>query len=206
MQSDLAKAKRANVDTGVLGVPLGQRLTMPTCASAGINPREAKGGQLLTGSGLGELTEVLGALTGEKPSDADRYQGNINACLYTEGGHESVLWLRMPGWVVMAESVVRGHVLMGGRLIVRETNDLFKQLLRKYGKPSSMEKSTFQNTYGARSEREAYEWSLPGLHVSYSPRAGDMSNPAGDLVIELEAEQKFQQRREAEQDQAAPKL
>jgi hypothetical protein len=190
-QHDLSIATKEH--TTLLGVPMGVRLTLPTCASIGVNPREAAGAQLLTGVGLGALTEPVASP--DKPV----------ACLYDAGG-VSIQWLQTPDWVTVSQGTVMGHVLLGGKLTVRETDDLVAQLARKFGRATSVEKLEFQNMYGAKTVRNAAEWVIPGIYVKYTPLPGNMQMPVGELRVELETLHRMRVKQEAENAAKEPHL
>jgi hypothetical protein len=192
---------RANKDQLLLlGVPMGADLTVPYCGEIGVDPKAAIGGQLAEGIGLGAfmpgLEEARGGAALKKPP----------ACLYNDADGQEIVWLQTPAWIVRSDATVKGHMLLGAALTVRETDDLFKQLARKYGNPTTSKKAVFQNGYGARFERPAAEWALPGVHVLYTPQDGDVQMPVGELRIELNTLYQARQAAQAQKDAAGPQL
>jgi len=201
VQPDVAKAKKEH--STLLGVAMGVPLSVPTCAGLGVDPTAVKGGQMLNGVGLGAFSEMMGA---DPKATANAASKAVGCYSVFNDGTESITWLQTPAWVVSAESIVKGGVLLGGRIIAREDDALFKQLARKYGSPTSTEKVNFQNAYGARSERTSAEWRLPGVYVKYAPRGGDMQMPVGDLLVELDTVHQLSVKAEAEKEEQGPQL
>lgn len=196
----IARAKAAGVDTKVFGVPLGEPLRLPRCATA--NERKNARQEIDFGSAFrgvqtdvtcqsdGAIMAFMGALLGGK--GADRYimlskdscpnwaYCEVVASLH-EGNLAGVVVMILPG---------AGEDLVG------------KQLRAKYGKPTRKETSQYQNEYGARYEVDELEWVLPGLHVAYKPA------PTGGGVVSIVTETGYKalKAKEAAEEAQQPKL
>jgi hypothetical protein len=193
IEADVKKAKKDNAT--LLGVPLGVPLDYAPCP-AGVEPPTAT-----RAFGVEQLADALGASKTAKPTGA--------ACWYdrARGSDRQLVFLQLPVWVVMPLDMnMAGLTMYGATLMVRETDDLYKQLLRKYGKPTSIVKHTFQNAYGASVVRDEGEWLLPGVYVHYTPEAGNRDIPIGRLEVQLETMHQLSQRQQEKQDESGPRL
>jgi hypothetical protein len=193
IQADVKKAKKEHAT--LLGVPLGVSLNYPICPE-GVEPPSP-----MRAIGLEQLAQALGGQHTAKPQGA--------ACWYgrTAGNPGQLVFLQLPVWVVMPlEMNTTGLYLDGATLIVRETDDLYKQLLRKYGPPTRRTKHSFQNGYGATAERDGAEWLLPGVYVKYTPQAGDIQNPVGNLQVQLESVHQASLKRQEAEEEKGPQL
>jgi hypothetical protein len=81
---------------------------------------------------------------------------------------------------------VQGDVLTSFSMIATEDPSLVSDLTKKFGKAKS-HTVNFSNAFGKTTRAIELEWTLPGLHVTYSPESiGKDGLPVGDLVIELD--------------------
>jgi hypothetical protein len=196
----IAKAKAAGVDTKVFGVPLGEPLRLPRCATA--NERKNARQEIDFGSAFrgvqtsttcqseGAMMAFMGTLLGGK--GADRYiMLSKDSC---------------PNWAYceVVASLHEGNLAGIVVMILPSAGEdpVGKQLRAKYGKPTRKETAQYQNEYGARYEVDELEWVLPGLHVEYKP------GPKGGGVVAIETEtgHKALEAKEAVQEAQQPKL
>lgn len=209
----IAKAKAAGLDTKVFGVPLGEPIKLPRCATANEQKRELQSYDPVTGlprpsknfdplsafrgvqtsvtcQSDGAVMAFLGALTGGKP--ADRYimlaKGSCPEWAYCEVA-ASLHQGNLAGIVVFIQQGASGDYME-------------KQLRTKYGKPTHREPVSYQNQYGATYQIENLEWNLPGLHVVLGPGP----NGGGLLVVETEAGHRDRKAQGAAEEARKPKL
>lgn len=211
--ASIAKAKSAGVDTRVFGVPLGEPINLPRCATANEQKRELQSYDPYSGlprpsknfdplsafrgvqtsvtcQSDGAVMAFLGALTGGKP--ADRYimlaKGSCPEWAYCEVA-ASLHQGNLAGVVVFIQPGASGDYME-------------KQLRAKYGKPTNREPVSYQNQYGATYRVESLEWNLPGLHVALAPGASG----GGLLVVETEAGRRIREAQGAAEETKKPKL
>jgi hypothetical protein len=196
----IAKAKAAGVDTKVFGVPLGEPLRLPRCATA--NERKNARQEIDFGSAFrgvqtsttcqsdGAIMAFIGALLGGK--GADRYiMLSKDSC---------------PNWAYceVVATLHEGNLAGVAVMILPGAGEdtVGKQLRAKYGKPTRKETVQYQNEYGARYEVDELEWVLPGLHVEYKP------GPKGGGVVAIVTETGYKalKAKEAVQEAQQPKL
>lgn len=196
----IAKAKAAGVDTRVFGVPLGEPLSLPRCATA--NERKNPRQEIDLVSALFEQTATTcqqseGAFTdmllGSKP--ADRY-----IILAKDS---------CPNWTYceVAALLHEGNLVSVMMVLKKVKGDnVGKQLRAKYGKPTRKETANYQNEYGARYEAEELEWVLPGLHIAFAPDPTPNPINGGLVIIETETGRKVREAKAAAQEGKQPKL
>lgn len=198
----IAKAKAAGVDTRVFGVPLGEPLRLPHCATANERKRESHGQEL----------DIFGALRGVQTRTTCQSDGAMIALMAALlGGKPGGRYIMLakdscPDWAY-CEVVAALHEgnLAGVTVLIQKgarEDYIGKQLRAKYGKPTHKETANYQNEYGARYEVEELEWVLPGLHVLFEP------GPAGGgaLIVETETGRKAREAKEGAQQSMQPKL
>lgn len=185
-----AKARAAGVDMTVFGVELGEPLRLPACVS----PKGAKPDPFtMIDPGVGTVRTLCRG-------------SSITGVLL--GANTAVHMPKCPNWVLgdaMKESCSMQAYLHDGRLSavaittrgVDVAPDVEKVLVAKYGAPSRKTPRRMQNRYGATFDLLDLEWSLPGLHVLYTPMG--TAPGAGMVMIRTETAVKSAQARERAQ-------
>lgn len=205
----IAKAKAAGVDTKVFGVPLGEPLSLPRCATANERKRETRSNDLANPL---KNMDLLGAFRGVQTSTTCQSDGAImafmGAILGGKSGDRYIMLAKdsCPNWAY-CEVVAALHEgnLAGVAVMILPgagENTVGNQLRAKYGKPTRKETAQYQNEYGARYEVDELEWVLPGLHVEYKP------GPKGGGVVAIVTETAYTalKAKEAVQEAQQPKL
>jgi len=187
----IVKARAANVDTKVFGIPLGEPLSLPKC-DIGLFGNKTP----LPCFAGGEIEKMLSALTGV----------NLDA-----GGEEFTVMLAdsiCPTWMTGCSFTA---TIRNGRFIAAYLNtkgrDVEKtvgaELQGKYGSRASMQQRIVTPNNGSKQfDVWDLDWELPGLHVEY--KVLDDNIFAGHVLIESEG---LYNRRKAKAKEAArPKL
>jgi hypothetical protein len=148
----IAKARAANVDTKVLGIPLGEPLQIPECASMFSLSETTcltKTSDLVKALGLGDDPGAREhTLTLELSQDAcPSWVKNCGASLLT-----------YDGLLVAIEMKTKGHNV---------DQAVVKELRAKYGPPTSVKPLQATPTVGNPIKVNDLEWVLPGIHVVY---------------------------------------
>jgi hypothetical protein len=209
----IAKAKAAGVDTKVFGVPLGEPINLPRCATANEQKRELQSFDSYSGLPRPSMNfDPLGALRGVQTRVTCQSNGAVmafmGALLGGKGADRYIMLSKdsCPNWAYcevvasLHEGNLAGVVVM---ILPGAGEDLVgKQLRAKYGKPTRKETSQYQNEYGARYEVDELEWVLPGLHVAYKPA------PTGGGVVSIVTETGYKalKAKEAAEEAQQPKL
>lgn len=209
----IAKAKAAGVDTKVFGVPLGEPLSLPLCASANEQKRELQSYDPYSGLPRPSKNfDPLGALRGVQTSVTCQSNGAVmafmGAILGGKGADRYIMLSKdsCPNWAYceVAATLHEGNLAGVAVMILAGAGEdtVGKQLRAKYGKPTRKETAQYQNEYGARYEVDELEWVLPGLHVEYRP------GPKGGGVVAIVTETGYKALKEKETVQEAqqPKL
>lgn len=205
----IAKAKAAGVDTKVFGVPLGEPLSLPRCATANERKRETRSNDLANPL---KNMDLLGAFRGVQTSTTCQSEGAMmafmGAILGGKGADRYIMLSKdsCPNWAYceVVASLHEGNLAGVAVMILAGAGEdtVGKQLRAKYGKPTRKETVQYQNEYGARYEVDELEWVLPGLHVEYKP------GPKGGGVVAIVTEtgHKALKAKEAVQEAQQPKL
>ena len=185
----IVRAKAANVDTKVFGIPLGERLSLPTCnmfEAAGLNAATC-----VSNSAIDELVEALANMGG----------GSLGTTIRLAKAN-------CPSW--MSECTVSAE-LDSGRLIgiVARTDglvvgkDAADELRAKYGSRHSMQQRFNTRTdTGAKFETWDLFWDLQGLRVEYYVIDGNVKR--GLLIVQTE--EAYKRRLARVRDEKKPKL
>jgi hypothetical protein len=205
----IAKAKAAGVDTKVFGVPLGEPLSLPRCATANERKRETRSNELANPL---KNMDLLGAFRGVQTSTTCQSDGAMmafmGAILGGKGADRYIMLAKdsCPNWAYceVVASLHEGNLAGVAVMILPGAGEdtVGKQLRAKYGKPTRKETAQYQNEYGARYEVDELEWVLPGLHVEYKP------GPTGGGVVAIVTETGYKalKAKEAVQEAQQPKL
>lgn len=207
--TSIAKANAAGVDTKVFGVPLGEPIRLPRCATANERKNETRSNDpynALKGA------DLLGAFRGVQTSTTCQSDGAMMAFIgMLAGGKPADRYIMLakdscPDWAYceVAASLYDGNLAGIAVFIQKGAREDYvgKQLRAKYGKPTSKEKADYQNDYGARYQVDELEWALPGLHVEYKPGPSG----GGVLVVETETGHKIREVKGAAEEAKQPKL
>jgi len=200
----IAKAKAAGVDTKVFGVPLGEPLRLPACASLREHTKSMDG---LGAFGAG----LRGITTSTTCQSQGSMLGLIGGLLFDVAVMASDRYILLdknscPPWAYCEVVAFRHEGNLAGITIMvnpgAQEDQVGKQLRAKYGKPSRAETARYQNEFGARYEVDELEWNLPGLHVRYTP------GPQGGGLVQVETEtgRKLREARDAAREAKQPKL
>jgi len=145
----IAKARAANVDTKVLGLPLGEPLHVPKCESLVLETTcTGNPNPLLKLLGMEEDPNRGGTISLNLGEDAcPSWVQNCSASL-----------LIYDGLLVAIEMKTKGHNV--NQAVARD-------LRAKYGPPTSVKPVTVTPRVGNPYKAANLEWLLPGLHVIY---------------------------------------
>jgi hypothetical protein len=192
------KARAANVDMTVLGVPLGQPLTMALCRRQSITDLLFSGGTGYVPGQQFPCAESKTVSSGQIANSATPAEISID---FPDGG--------CPSWSNPCEAtgLVRSGVLLSIYIGTNgQTGDptVSAQLRAKYGKPSVDTVVTFKNLYNYSANFHQLEWNLPGLHVEYHPFLTDID--IGGVWFETETGHQLRAAGQAVQQKAEPKL
>jgi hypothetical protein len=182
---DVARASARHVSTTVMGVPLGEKLTLPKCS------------------------EIA---AGDKKNPAkDTFPTGYSKTCIPDGDRNAMIWGTdsLPGWVrAPRKTTVEDRVLLGASFLVTETEQLAKDLVKKYGPPHRQHEVKLQNNFGATSMPSEMEWSFPGLAVHYRPTTALPNGSVidGELEIELETLAKRERGEKQKIEDAEPHL
>lgn len=196
----IAKAKAAGVDTKVFGVPLGEPLSLPLCATSNGLERETRS--------LKDI-DFLGVFRGVQTSTTCQSEMAFVSSKF--GGKAADRYIMLskdscPDWAFCAvEAALHKGKLAGVAVMILAgvgEDTVGNQLRAKYGKPTRKETAQYQNEYGARYEVGELEWVLPGLHVEYKP------GPKGGGVVAIMTETGYKalKAKEVVQEAQQPKL
>ncbi|MDO9466062.1 MAG: hypothetical protein Q7J36_02045 [Thiobacillus sp.] len=205
----IAKARAAGVDTRVFGVPLGEPLNLPRCATANERKRETRSNELANPL---KNMDLIGAFRGVRTSITCQSEGAMMAFIGAlAGGNSADRYIMLakdscPEWAYceVAASLHDGN-LVGITVLIQKgaSGDYIAgQLRAKYGKPTRREGASYQNQYGASYQVENLEWRLPGLHVAFNPGP----DGGGLLLVETEAGYKNREEKGAAEEARQPKL
>lgn len=205
----IAKARAAGVDTKVFGVPLGEPISLPRCATANERKRETRSDELANPL---KNMDLLGAFRGVQTSTTCQSDGAMMAFMGALlGGTRADRYIMLakdscPNWAYceVVASLHEGNLVGVAVMILSGAGEdaVGKQLRAKYGKPTRTQTAQYQNEYGARYEVGELEWVLPGLHVEYKP------GPKGGGVVAIVTETGYKalKAKEAVQEAQQPKL
>ena len=191
-----AKARAANVDTKVFGIPLGEPLKLPVCAKTGIFDSASNPTNCILKTGLEELgATVLGAFLGADTSD----MANLVTIQVAQSN--------CPTWM---DCAVTGTLDNGLLIAVALTTSgreveaaVGKELRGKYGQRVSMQQRFISPNNGSRDfEVWDLDWELPGLHVEYKV----VSDVTTRGLVRIESERIYQLRRAQIKEATKPKL
>ena len=192
----IAKARAANVDTKVFGIPLGEPLTLPVCAYSGIFDSGSNPTNCILKTGLEELgAAVVGAFVGADPAEPS----NLVTIQVTQSN--------CPTWM---DCAVRGTLDNGLLVAVFLTTNgreveaaVAKELRGKYGQRASMQQRFITPNNGSR-EFEVWDldWELPGLHVEYKV----VDDVVTKGLVRIESERIYQLRLARIREATKPKL
>lgn len=189
LEPTIARAKAAGVDTRVFGIPLGERLALPTCNffALGAPPAET----CLMNDAITELVTQMA-----KPN----------------GGPIPLFKLapaNCPGW--MSDCTVSAQMDSSGRLIgiVANTDgyaveaQAMRELTAKYGPKFGRLSVTFtRDENGAKYATSHYDWNLSGLRVLFYVVEDNLKR--GRLIVKTE--EAFQRRLATTREANRPKL
>ncbi|MHB1076106.1 MAG: hypothetical protein ACYCZG_08865 [Thiobacillus sp.] len=205
--TSIAKAKAAGVDTRVFGVPLGEPIRLPRCATA--NERKIESNDPYNAL---KGVDLLGAFRGVQTSTTCQSEGSVMAFLgQLLGGKPADRYIMLakdscPDWAYceVAATLHEGNLAGVTVFVQKGASDEYvgKRLRAKYGKPTHKEAAQYQNQYGARYEVDEMEWELPGLYVKLLPGA----DGGGLVLIMTETVRKDLERQGAAQEARQPKL
>lgn len=211
--TSIAKAKASGVDTKVFGVPLGEPINLPRCATANEQKRELQSYDPYSGLPRpSKNLDLLGAFRGVQTSTTCQSEGSVMAFLgQLLGGKPADRYIMLakdscPDWAYceVAATLHEGNLAGVTVFVQKGANDEYvgKRLKAKYGKPTHKETTQYQNQYGARYEVDELEWELPGLYVKLMPGA----DGGGLVLIMTEAVRKVLETQGATQEARQPKL
>lgn len=205
----IAKARAAGVDTRVFGVPLGEPLQLPLCSTANERKNEQRSNNPMDPL---KNVDLLGAFRGVQTSTTCQSKGSMVALMsMLVGGKPADRYIMLakdacPNWAYceVVASLHEGNLAGVTVLIQNGAGEDYvgKQLRAKYGKPTHRETANYQNDYGARYEVDELEWTLPGLHVAFTPGP----QGGGAVIIETETGKKVREARGAASEAKQPKL
>jgi hypothetical protein len=192
----IAKARAANVDTNVFGIPLGEPLTLPVCAHSSIFDSGSNPTNCILKTGLEELgAAVVGALVGADSAELS----NLVTIQVTQNN--------CPTWM---DCAVTGTLDNGLLVAVSLTTNgreveaaVGKELRGKYGQRASMQQRFISPNNGSRDfEVWDLDWELPGLHVGYRV----VNDVVTKGLVRIESERIYQLRRAQIREATKPKL
>jgi hypothetical protein len=200
----VARARKANIDTTVFGLRLGEAVNLPECPSddAIDLDEQQKGGKTTCIIQRGnDLLEKLAAPDAKTKDGRDL----LDIRLARD---------RCPEWLQSASfcgvhGTARNRILDG---VVIFTGEMQRQdrivgdLKKKYGRsPKLTESGKCVNVFGGGSpEFRIYEWFMPGVHVKYEPLRSDCRG--GKLLIETDTSYDFLKNSIKEKEESQPKL
>jgi hypothetical protein len=192
----IAKARAANVDTKVFGIPLGEPLKLPVCANSGIFDSASNPTNCILKTGLEELgAAIVGAFVGADPAE----MANLVTIQVAQSN--------CPTWM---DCAVTGTLDNGLLIAVSLTTSgreveaaVGKELRGKYGQRASMQQRFITPNNGSR-EFQVWDldWELPGLHVEYKV----VNDVITRGLVRIESERIYQLRRAQIKEATKPKL
>jgi hypothetical protein len=188
----IAKARAANVDTKLFGIPPGEPLAIPKCA----------GGLLETPSTncfeTHEMMEgLVAAIVGANP---DPGAPTVVTIQLTPGNCPT--WMDACSFDARIENgrFVAARLGTKGRDVEAAVG---KELRGKYGQRASMQqRSISPNNGGATFEVWDLDWDLPGLHIEYKV----VNSTILDGYVRIESDTIYSVRKAGEREAAKPKL
>jgi hypothetical protein len=196
----IAKARAANVDTKVLGLPLGESVQVPVCDSM----FESK--TCLQEEPPAELVDTISSIFSIKNTAEDTRSSGRAVRLSADD---------CPSW--MSDCYAR-LLLYDGRLVAVDISTkghtvdqvVARELREKYGPPTLTKHIAVTPRVGNAFNANDLEWNLPGLHVVYDvvtkgAAEGEITNTeVGNIGIETEAA--YQRRMRKQTQKPKPKL
>ncbi len=211
----VAKAKAAHVDSTILGLQLGEALSVPPCSA--VRTDSAQGGQgpsdfmgmasaMVKQSGI--QGQPVAAVCHSEEMDMTAIASALT--MQSKGSNTTIKFppAKCPGW--MSLCVVYGNV-EGGLLesiYVSVTQSgpsdqtLAGQLRLKYGAPTVSHIDHYKNGHGDTVDMVDLEWVLPGLHVEYRPTLLEQGT-TNHWALRAETETLYQRKVAAGQRKAA---
>jgi hypothetical protein len=192
----IAKARAANVDTNVFGIPLGEPLTLPVCAYSGIFDSGRNPTNCILKTGLEELgAAVVGALVGADSAELS----NLVSIQVTQNN--------CPTWMDCAVTGTLDNGLLVALSLTTNGREVEaavgKELRGKYGQRASMQQRFISPNNGSRDfEVWDLDWELPGLHVGYRV----VNDVVTKGLVRFESERIYQLRRAQISEATKPKL
>ncbi len=181
----VAKARAAGIDLTILGVPLGQAVTLPPCQ---------------------EMDPFSAIFTGQSYANGQKFPCVEQNAQSASGVENTVINFsqdQCPSWVsgCSVTATVRNGLLLA--VYMKTTgylNDAAPQALRdKYGKPTkdTPQKLNTANA-GVMMTLDTLEWDLPGLRVEYNPlttyTSAQLVSANSNPVVRIETDSGYQMR------------
>ena len=189
----IVKARAANVDTKMFGIPLGEPLALPKCSGSIFGPPPTTNCIEDNKLAVGLVTALLGV-------NPDPGEPTVVTIQLTEGN--------CPTWL---NACTFNATIQNGRFVaaVLSTNGrdveaaVGKELRGKYGQRASMrQRFITPNNGGAKFEVWDLDWEFPGLHVEYKV----VNSTILDGFVLIESETLYTVRKAKEREAAKPKL
>jgi hypothetical protein len=190
---DIAKARAANVDTKLFGIPLGEPLALPKCSGGVFGPPPTT--NCIEDNKLAE--RLVTALLGVNP---DPGEPTVVTIQLTEGNCPT--WLNACSFNATIQNgrFVAAVLSTKGRDVEAAAG---KELRGKYGQRASMQQRFITpNNGGAKFEVWDLDWDFPGLHVEYKV----VNSTILDGFVLIESETLYAVRKAKEREAAKPKL
>jgi hypothetical protein len=173
----IAKARAAHVDTKILGIPLGEPLQVPACASLFDDEKTCF-------HNLSGLEKALGVDddAGDRQHTSPVQLAKDACPSWSKDCYAQVM--TYDGLVVAASILTKGHMV---------DTAVAQDLRAKYGPPTSVKPIAVTPRIGNPFKATNLEWFLPGLHVIYEvaqrgESEGEIANTEqGSIGVETEA-------------------
>lgn len=175
----VARAKAAHVDYTIVGLPLGEPMSLPSCASVRTPAAQGQSGFMGAVGAMVQQSGLQGQpVTAVCHSEEMDMTAIASALTQQSAGSNTTIKYppsKCPDW--MSNCIVYGNV-QGGLLesiyaIVTQAGPsdltLATQLRHKFGNPTTAGVHHYKNGYGNAVDMVEMEWVLPGLHVEYRP-------------------------------------
>jgi hypothetical protein len=189
----IAKAKAANVDTKVFGIPLGEQLQLPACERTLFGPKSVTPSTCVRQRDWAEnlVSQMQAEITGikEDPNVVSIWLGQDSCPAWLDGC--SVYGLLHDGLFVAVVMLTKGHNV---------DQAVAKELRLKYGPQTRIKPGEVIPSSANRRPFKVndLEWSLPGLHVEYDVVLKGESEGHVENVergrVRIEAEAAYQRR------------
>ncbi len=200
----VARARKANIDTTVFGLRLGEAVKLPGCPSndAIDLDEQQKGGRTTCIIQRGkDLLEQLAAPDAKTDDGRDLLDIRLARDRCPEWLHAASFC----GVHGIARNRILDRVVIFTGAMHRQDN-IVRDLKKKYGRsPKRTGSGKCVNVFGGGSpEFHVYEWFMPGVHAKYEPLRSDCRG--GKLLIETDSSYEFVKNSLKEKEESQPKL